>query len=57
MATTHLISVEEYLHSTFEPDAEYRGLFARANQNNVSMEHPKITGEKIIIMKMWLIWQ
>jgi Uma2 family endonuclease len=23
MATTHLISVEEYLHSTFEPDAEY----------------------------------
>jgi len=23
MATTHLIGVEEYLHSTFEPDAEY----------------------------------
>ena len=23
MATTHLVSVEEYLHSTFEPDAEY----------------------------------
>ncbi len=23
MATTHLVNVEEYLHSTFEPDAEY----------------------------------
>lgn len=23
MATAHLVSVEEYLHSTFEPDAEY----------------------------------
>ena len=23
MATTHLISVEEYLNSTYEPDAEY----------------------------------
>ncbi len=23
MATTHLLSVEEYVHSTFEPDAEY----------------------------------
>lgn len=23
MATTHLVSVEEYLHSSFEPDAEY----------------------------------
>jgi Uma2 family endonuclease len=23
MATTHLVSVEEYLHSTYEPDAEY----------------------------------
>jgi Uma2 family endonuclease len=23
MAATHLISVEEYLHSTYEPDAEY----------------------------------
>jgi Uma2 family endonuclease len=23
MATAHLINVEEYLHSTFEPDAEY----------------------------------
>jgi len=23
MATTHLVNVEEYLHSSFEPDAEY----------------------------------
>ncbi|HEX4810989.1 MAG TPA: Uma2 family endonuclease [Bryobacteraceae bacterium] len=23
MATTHLVSVEEYLHSSYEPDAEY----------------------------------
>jgi Uma2 family endonuclease len=23
MATTHLVSVEEYLHTSYEPDAEY----------------------------------
>jgi Uma2 family endonuclease len=43
MATTHLISVEEYLNSTYEPDAEY--VEGRVVQRSVPQKtHSKIQG-------------